>query len=83
MLLKMHSARQLEARNRLDALSYRIPIPVTKWVRLPVSGYCYPVCPRCEMSLGRAYMSFCDRCGQKPGWELMEYTEIQIAPINK
>ena len=80
MLLKMRSARPPDIDKRigyfLQALSYRVAIPVTKWMQLPVSGYCYPVCPRCEMSMDREYMSFCDRCGQRLSWDFIDHAEI-------
>ncbi|MDO4362396.1 MAG: hypothetical protein Q4C32_07600 [Eubacteriales bacterium] len=28
----------------------------------------YAVCPRCDTSLERDYVSFCDRCGQHLEW---------------
>ena len=80
MLLKLRSTRPPDGDKRVNsllwAISYRIALPVTKWMQLPVSGYCYPVCPRCEMSMDREYMSFCDRCGQKLGWDYIDHAEI-------
>lgn len=31
-------------------------------------GYVYYCCPRCEVTLDREFVSFCDRCGQKLDW---------------
>ena len=28
----------------------------------------YYVCPRCQTTMEREFMSFCDRCGQKLDW---------------
>lgn len=64
-----------------DAFSYRIALPVTKIVRYPASGYCYPLCPRCKISMDREYMSFCDRCGQKLDWDYLDNAKIVVAPI--
>ena len=63
-----------------DAVSYRIPLPVTKVIAY--SKTTYPICPRCTVSLDREYMSFCDRCGQKLKWDLFEYAKV-IYPDHK
>ena len=57
-----------------DAVSYRIPLPVTKVIAY--SNTTYPVCPRCAVSLEREYMAFCDRCGQKLNWDLFEHAKV-------
>ena len=57
-----------------DAVSYRIPLHVTKVIAY--SNTTYPVCPRCAVSLDREYMSFCDRCGQKLNWDLFGYAKV-------
>ncbi len=54
-----------------EALTYRIPMEVTRILKLP-SEDCYPVCPRCKITVGREYMHFCDRCGQKLGWSKLK-----------
>lgn len=63
------------------AASYRIAIPVTRIVRYPTYGYCYPLCPRCGQSIEREYVSFCDRCGQKLSWDKIDDAKILTAPI--
>lgn len=65
----------------VNAVSYRIAIPVTKIVQYHASGYCYPMCPRCKQSIEREYMGYCDRCGQKLSWEKIENAKILMAPI--
>lgn len=50
-----------------DAVSYRLPLPV-KEIIVYQSGDQYPRCPRCEQSIDREYMLFCDRCGQRLDW---------------
>lgn len=54
-----------------EAVSYRMPLAVTKIREFTISG-CYPVCPRCDNSLDREYQAYCDRCGQKLGWFLYD-----------
>ena len=57
------------------AVSYRIPLQVTEVLQLP-SGTAYPICPRCHSSLDREYKHFCDRCGQRLGWDMIEFTDV-------
>lgn len=63
-----------------NAVSYRIPFPVTKVIEFPNTTY--PICPRCTISLEREYMAFCDRCGQKLNWDFLDHAEV-IYPGNK
>lgn len=63
------------------AASYRIALPVTKLVRYPMRGYCYPLCPRCKKSMEREFISFCDRCGQRLSWDKIDDAQILTAPI--
>lgn len=56
----------------LEAVSYRQPRQVTKR-RIYSKGHTYPLCPRCNRSLEREYMSYCDRCGQCLAWEEYPY----------
>ena len=57
-----------------DAVSYRIPLPVTKVI--VYSNTTYSVCPRCAVILEREYMAFCDRCGQKLNWDFFEHAKV-------
>lgn len=59
-----------------EAISYRIPLPVTEIVEYAVDG-CYPVCPRCHIPIEREYMSFCDRCGQRLNWSLLPLARVR------
>lgn len=54
-----------------DALTYRIPMEVMQILKLPNED-CYPVCPRCKITVDREYMHYCDRCGQKLGWKKLK-----------
>ena len=47
-----------------EAVSYRTPLAVTQYVMLGRDGM-FPVCPRCDSSLEREYVAYCDRCGQR------------------
>lgn len=59
------------------AVSYRLALPVTEVLLLP-SGDSYSVCPRCNSSLDREYMRYCDRCGQHLAWELLNHARIIV-----
>ena len=53
-------------------LSYRFSRQVVHYERdFSPSGSCRlcPVCPRCHCKLGCERQAFCDRCGQKLGWD--------------
>lgn len=81
MPLKEKTARQ---RNFLvfPAVQYRIPLPVKEILQLP-NGDGYPICPRCDMTIEREYMHFCDRCGQKLSWEQFDYASVIYAPRHR
>ena len=78
--------KQMKEKHRkpsiLDAISYRIPLPVTEVV-LFRSGDIYTVCPRCDSLLDREYMRYCDCCGQHLFWELLDYARVVYAPRKK
>lgn len=61
------------------AVSYRISRPVTKILLLP-SGDSHPICPRCDITMDREYMRFCDRCGQHLGWNLFRFASVIYPP---
>lgn len=63
----------------MGAVSYRSPRLVWQ-VFQTNGGSTYPVCPRCDCTIEREYMSFCDRCGQKLGWSLFSYATVREAP---
>lgn len=63
----------------IHAVSYRIPLPVTEIVQFR-SGDSYCVCPRCDRLLDREYMGYCDCCGQRLAWELLDYAKVVYAP---
>lgn len=53
------------------AVSYRVPMQVLEAIQYSQGGS-YPICPRCDCSLDREYVRFCDRCGQRLSWKHME-----------
>lgn len=55
----------------MEAISYRTPLPVTHIIEFSQGDF-YPVCPRCDVSLEREYMAYCDRCGQKLSWDVFD-----------
>ena len=50
-----------------EAVSYRVPRRVKEVIFFWADGF-YPICPRCQCSIEREYMSYCDRCGQRLSW---------------
>lgn len=65
-------------RGLAEAVSYRIPRAVTQ-VCLHTGGDSYPICPRCDSSLDREYIGFCDRCGQRLEWGIFPLAQIRHA----
>ena len=65
-----------------NAYRYRLPIPV-KEILLFDSGNSYPICPRCNSTIDREYMNFCDRCGQRLGWDFFYLAKTVHAPHKK
>lgn len=73
-LVPLAKRRKYSLRLFTEAVTYRVPLPVTKVIAY--ANDIYPICPRCEVSLEREYMSFCDRCGQKLGWDFFDHAKI-------
>lgn len=61
------------------ALSYRMPMQVTQIVVYSGTD-AFPLCPRCDVSFEREYAGFCDRCGQRLGWDRYEEASVCYAP---
>ena len=81
MHLKTTITRQRKP-SRIGAYLYRIPMPVGKVVVFS-SGDSYPVCPRCDCTIDREYMRFCDRCGQRLSWMRLDAAKIVTAEYSK
>ena len=50
------------------ASAYRVPMQIRRYLRHG-SGDAYPLCPRCEKPMEREFVCFCDKCGQRLGWD--------------
>ena len=62
-----------------EELSYRVTSQVRHYRQhLSFNHFrtTFPVCPRCHCNLEREYQSFCDRCGQKLGWDYFHYATL-------
>lgn len=66
--------------SHVNVAAYRIPLQVTEVIVFAKDGM-YPVCPRCDCTLDREYMGFCDRCGQRLGWEKFD-SEKTVRSVN-
>ena len=56
------------------AESYRISMAVTKLRKYQTTTYY--ICPRCNTTMEREFMAYCDRCGQCLGW--IDYRKAAI-----
>ena len=65
-----------------DAASYRAPMCVkeVRCFRLTGGLTSYPVCPRCQRTLDREYLRFCDSCGQHLDWQDFSKAIIVLLP---
>lgn len=81
MPLKEKTAR-LRKPSLLEAYVYRMPLPIREVLQYS-NGNCYPICPRCDRTLDREYMSYCDRCGQSLAWELFGFATVVSAPRHR
>lgn len=63
----------------LETINYRTPRMVTHLRVLPeICGETgYYVCPRCDISLDREFMAYCNNCGQKLDWR--NYLKARIS----
>ena len=80
MPLKTKTARLHKA--HVAAYLYRIPLPVREVLAFSGGTY-FPICPRCDSTIDREYMCFCDRCGQRLAWELFDFARVVQAPRRK
>ena len=49
------------------AENYRIPMLVTRLRAYQTTSFY--ICPRCNTTMEREFMSYCDRCGQRLDWK--------------
>ena len=81
MPLRVTAIKRRDYRVIRDLL-FRTPVQIEKIIRYK-SGDSYPICPRCDCSLDREYMRFCDRCGQRLSWGHEKQIQIVYAPRYK
>lgn len=64
--------------NLLLALSYRRPMLIRELMVFPNMRPMdsYYVCPRCQTTLDREFVKYCDRCGQCLDWKKYEQAKI-------
>lgn len=51
----------------VTAESYRTPMRVTQLKKYRATAYY--ICPRCNITMEREFMAYCDRCGQCLCWK--------------
>ena len=56
--------------------TYRQPMPVTQRTVFSHAGKDYYICPRCNVTLDREFVSYCDRCGQHLDWTGYKAAEV-------
>ena len=85
MSLTAKRKRQLVEEDPEIALSYRRPMRVSEIMVFPkIRGNPgYPVCPRCEITMEREYMAYCDRCGQCLDWHGFKHAKIVYPLIDR
>ena len=59
-----------------EAMGFRQPMQVREIMVFGRNRPSFPVCPRCELTLEREYMAYCDRCGQCLGWKAFKKAAI-------
>ncbi len=62
-------------------VSYRAAMRIKEAI-LFSDGYVYYCCPRCNVTLDREFVSYCDRCGQKIDWEKHRQAKLRYPPSN-
>ena len=62
----------------LQACSYRAPMMVREVMIFShrFEKYGYYVCPRCQITVEREFMNYCDHCGQCLNWARYEQATI-------
>lgn len=77
---KSTNSRVFSQKQAERELTYRVAMRVTT-VRMFYSGDTCAVCPRCQRSLTREFMAFCDVCGQKLSWRQFGKAEVIRVPL--
>ncbi len=85
----MISGQHIDAPVEPSAEEYRRPMQVRESVVLKVTSewgdktVAYYICPRCLVSMDRDPMSYCDRCGQRLGWDKLSEVKRLYPPIRR
>ena len=58
----------------VTAENYRTPMQVIKLRKYRSTSYY--ICPRCNITMEREFMAYCDRCGQCLNWK--NYTKAVV-----
>lgn len=61
---------------------YRVPMQVRQVMQFH-DGNSYPVCPRCDCTIEREYMRYCDRCGQHLKWTTFSFAKVRRSKGDK
>ena len=79
----MNSFKKANHYSNISAEDFRSPLSVNKILILnTINGKTgYYLCPRCEASLERDFVSYCDRCGQALDWKHYKKA-ISVFPKN-
>ena len=56
--------------------SHMMPLKVRE-IMVFKGGDSYPVCPNCGVTIGREYVNFCDRCGQRLSWAGFDFADVR------
>ena len=75
---KKHSNHSAQS-TLLEECVYREPMEVREVLLFPTTSY--PICPRCNTTIGWEYMQFCNRCGQRLSWK--KYKFATVIPISE
>ena len=60
----------------VTAESYRTPMQVTQLRKYRTTAYY--ICPRCNITMEREFMAYCDRCGQCLSWKGYRKAEVLL-----
>jgi uncharacterized paraquat-inducible protein A len=71
----------LALQSLLDLASYRNPRQISEVVvfQSHTGPTGYYVCPRCDITLDREFMAYCDRCGQCLNWKGYRKAKVRYA----
>jgi len=65
----------LQEENPDEAMSFRRAMQVRE-IMVFGNKTVFPVCPRCQLTLEREYMAYCDRCGQCLDWKKLRSAAV-------